>query len=140
MPHQCVRCGTMYEDGAAELLKGCSKCNGRFFFYMKKTQIEEAKKLIVDLKPEERVAIEKDVYDIVGGGLDKDKPVILDLETIRLMKPGQYELDLVNLFRGKPLIYKLEEGKYIIDIASSFKKKGEKEDFEDSKEEFKEEE
>ena len=89
---------------------------------MKKTDIEESKKLIVDLKPEERIQIEHDVIEIVGNQLDKDRPVILDLETIRLLKPGQYELDLVNLFRGKPLIYKLEEGKYIIDIASSFKK------------------
>lgn len=123
MPHQCVRCSTMYGDGSAELLKGCSKCGGRFFFYMKKKDIEEAQKLTVELKPEERKQIEKDVYDIVGDELDKDKPVILDLETIRLLKPGQYELDLVNLFRGKALIYKLEEGKYIIDLASSFMKK-----------------
>ena len=89
---------------------------------MKKADIEESKKLIVDLKPEERIQIEQDVIEIVGNQLDKDRPVILDLETIRLLKPGQYELDLVNLFRGKPLIYKLEEGKYVIDIASSFKK------------------
>ena len=135
MPHQCVRCSTMYNDGAAELLKGCSKCNSKFFFYIKKTEIEEAKKLTVDLKPEERIQIERDVYDIVGGQLDKDKPVILDLETIRLMKPGQYEIDLVNLFRGKPLIYKLEEGKYFIDIASSFKKKKDNVDEIDNNEE-----
>ncbi len=125
MPHQCVRCSIMYDDGAAELLKGCS-CGSRFFFYMKKKDIEDAKKLVVDLKPEERLQIEKDVIEIVGGNLDEDKPVILDLETIRLMKPGQYQIDLVGLFRGKPLIYRLEEGKYFIDIASSFKKKEEK--------------
>ena len=122
MPHQCVRCGTLYEDGNAALLKGCS-CGSRFFFFMKKQDIEEAKKLTIDLKPEEREQIEKDVTEMVGNQLEKDKPVILDLETIRLLKPGQYELDLVNLFRGKPLIYRLEEGKYVIDIASSFKKK-----------------
>ena len=116
----------MYDDGAAEILKGCS-CGSRFFFYIKKKHIEEAKKLTVDLKPEERVQIEKDILDIVGGDLDEDKPVILDLETIRLLKPGKYELDLISLFRGKPLIYKLEEGKYFIDIASSFRKQDEEE-------------
>ena len=31
-----------------------------------------------------------------------------------------YELDLVDLFRRKPLIYKLEDGKYIIDLVSTF--------------------
>src|SRR3989344_2384619 len=121
MPHQCVRCSTMYDDGASELLKGCN-CGSRFFFYVKKKDIETAKQLTVDLKPEERLQIEKDVKEIIGETIEDDKPVILDLETIRLMKPGKYELDIVNLFRGKPLIYKLEEGKYFIDIAASFKK------------------
>ncbi|MBS3143917.1 hypothetical protein J4446_03535, partial [Candidatus Woesearchaeota archaeon] len=32
MPHQCVRCGNMYEDGSEEILKGCS-CGSRFFFF-----------------------------------------------------------------------------------------------------------
>lgn len=121
MPHQCVRCSTMYDDGASELLKGCN-CGSRFFFYVKKKDIETAKQLTVDLKPEERLQIEKDVKEIIGETIEDDKPVILDLETIRLMKPGKYELDIVSLFRGKPLIYKLEEGKYFIDLASSFKK------------------
>ncbi len=111
----------MYDDGASELLKGCN-CGSRFFFYVKKKDIETAKQLTVDLKPEERLQIEKDVKEIIGETIEDDKPVILDLETIRLMKPGKYELDIVSLFRGKPLIYKLEEGKYFIDLASSFKK------------------
>ncbi|MFW6378610.1 MAG: OapC/ArvC family zinc-ribbon domain-containing protein [Nanoarchaeota archaeon] len=42
-----------------------------------------------------------------------------------MLKPGQYELDLINLFQQKqPLIYKLEDGKYVIDILESFKKMG----------------
>jgi len=49
-------------------------------------------------------------------------PVILDLESIRVLKPGKFEIDVVNLFsRKRPLIYKLEEGKYIIDLASTLK-------------------
>ena len=47
-------------------------------------------------------------------------PVVLDLETINILEPGKYELDLVDMFKGKPLVYRLEEGKYVIDIASSF--------------------
>lgn len=120
----------MYEDGASQLMKGCS-CGSRFFFYIKKKDIEEAKKLTIELKPEERLQIEQDVKEIVGETIEDDKPVILDLETIRLMKPGKYELDLISLFRGKPLIYKLEEGKYFIDIAASFKKLDEDQDKED---------
>lgn len=52
----------------------------------------------------------------------QDIPVILDLESVRVLKPGKYELDIVNLFSKKrPLIYKLEEGKYVIDLASTIK-------------------
>ena len=44
------------------------------------------------------------------------------MESIRVLGPGKYELDVVNLFNKKrPLIYKLEEGKYIVDLASTLK-------------------
>ena len=49
-------------------------------------------------------------------------PVVLDFESIRVIEPGKYELDLVQLFNGAPLIFKLEEGKYVIDIAESFER------------------
>ncbi|MBI3034139.1 hypothetical protein HYY72_03185, partial [Candidatus Woesearchaeota archaeon] len=48
------------------------------------------------------------------------EPVFLDLETIRVLKPGKYELDLVQLFKNEPLIYKIDEGKYVIDLVRSF--------------------
>ena len=32
-------------------------------------------------------------------------------------------MDLIDLFKGKPLVYRLEEGKYVIDLASTFKAK-----------------
>ena len=44
------------------------------------------------------------------------------MESIRIAGPGKYELDLVSLFKGEPLIFKLAEGKYMVDIAESFKK------------------
>jgi len=123
MPHQCVRCNIFYDDGAAEILKGC-KCGGRLFFFIKKDKLEQAKKVInhVNLTDNEKKQIEEDVFELVGSELDKDQPVVLDLETIRVGKPGQYELDLVHLFKGEPLIIKLEEGKYMIDVVESFKR------------------
>ncbi|MEM4244758.1 MAG: Zn-ribbon containing protein [Candidatus Nanoarchaeia archaeon] len=119
MPHQCVRCGRLYPDGSSELLQGCS-CGGRFFFYMRSKDIERAKELTTDLTQEEKEKIEKDVMDIVGETLDETQPVILDIESIRVLKPGQYEIDLVDLFKGEPLVYKLEDGKYVIDLLGTF--------------------
>ena len=120
MPHQCVKCGKMYSDGSKELLKGCS-CGSRFFFFMKKGAIERAKKLSVDLTKEDRIQIERDIEDIVELKDNfKEGPVFLDIESIRVLKPGQYEIDLINLFKKKPLVYKLGDGKYIIDLVSTF--------------------
>ena len=120
MPHQCVRCNTFYDDGSEEILKGC-KCGGKLFFYIKKEKLEQVKKEMPKLTEKEVKEVEKDVFDMVGSEIDKEKPVVLDLESIRILKPGKYELDLVHLFKNEPLIFKLEEGKYMIDIPASFK-------------------
>src|SRR3989338_3175358 len=120
--HQCVKCGMLYEDTSGELLKGCSKCGGKFFFFVRKDAFEKMKQLTVNLTKDERGEIQEDIMELTG--LDKvDNPVILDIESIRILKPGQYEIDLVDLFRGKPVVYKLEEGKYVIDLSSTFRAK-----------------
>ena len=121
MPHQCVRCNTFYEDGSQELLKGCN-CGGRLFFFIKKEKLEDMKKITeeVNLTKKDKEQIEQDVFDLVGSEIDRDQPVILDLEAIRVLRPGKYELDLVHLFKGEPLIFKVEEGKYMIDLVQSF--------------------
>jgi len=65
--------------------------------------------------------VEKDVREMIGIE-DEETPVILDLESIRISGPGKFEIDVVNLFdKNRPLIYKLDEGKYIIDLASTLK-------------------
>ena len=126
MPHQCVRCNTLYQDGSQEILKGCS-CGARLFFYIKKKDIEEGKELINNLTEEDKKNIEEDVTEIMHiKNEEEDKPVILDFEAIRVLQPGKYELDLVHLFKKDPLIIKLEEGKYIIDLGQAFKMEGEK--------------
>ncbi|MFC1723278.1 Zn-ribbon domain-containing protein [Nanoarchaeota archaeon] len=123
MPHQCVRCNTFYEDGAAEIIKGCS-CGSRLFFFVKKSALEKAKEVTENLTEEDKTQIESDVLDLVGQ--KKDEPVILDFESIRINKPGQFELDLVRLFnKDNPLVYKLAEGKYVIDIPETFQRRTE---------------
>ena len=55
MPHQCVRCNTIYTDTAAELLKGCSKCSGKLFFYIKPERLEQLKETTVQLTEDDKV-------------------------------------------------------------------------------------
>lgn len=119
MPNQCVHCGKMYEDAAKELLEGCS-CGSHFFFFVKKQQLEELKQKTIELQEVDKKKVEKDVREMIGLEEEKEAPVILDLESVRVTGPGKFELDLVNLFSKKrPLIFKLQEGKYIIDLAST---------------------
>lgn len=116
----------MYDDGAQEILQGCS-CGAKMFYYIKPEKLKEiqAKQEAEKLTQKEQTQIEKDVYDLIGDEIDTEKPVILDVESIEILKPGKYKLDLVKLFKSKePLIYKLEDGKYIVDLVDSFKKMG----------------
>lgn len=119
MPHQCVRCGSFYDDGDKTILTGCS-CGGRLFFFVKKEKLDAAKKFLPEeLKPEQKRQVEKDVLQLVNAKPD-DSPVVLDFESVRVLEPGKYELDIIKLFKGAPLVFKLEEGKYVIDIAETF--------------------
>lgn len=124
MPHQCVRCNDIYEDNAAEILNGC-KCGGKMFFFIKKEVLDKRKKQLekqgIKLSDEDADQMEKDIQEIMGIDVDKDTPVILDLESIKIVGPGKYEIDLASLFSKKPLVYSIGEGKYIIDLAGSFK-------------------
>lgn len=59
----------------------------------------------------------------MAGITDEETPVILDLESIRSVGSGKFEIDVVNLFNHKrPLIYKFDEGKYMIDLATTLKR------------------
>jgi predicted nucleic acid-binding Zn-ribbon protein len=122
MPHQCVHCGKIYPKASKELLEGCSKCKGHFFLYIKEEDLENKKEQILNLPKEEKKEVEKEIRD-VAGIKKEDSPVILDLESIRSIGSGKFEIDLVNLFNQKrPLIYKMGEGKYIVDLSSAFGK------------------
>ena len=122
MPHQCVRCSRIIPIGSKELLEGCAECGGHFFFYIKEEHLAKIKDSPpIEIPENEKDKIERDIREIAGI-VEEEAPVILDLESIRVTGDGKFEIDLVKLFRkGRPLIYKLEEGKYIIDLASTLR-------------------
>lgn len=119
MPHQCVKCSKIISSGSKEILEGCENCGGRFFFYIKDEQLKKIKENPIEIPEKEKETIEQDIREIAGI-VDEETPVILDLESVRVTGKGKFEIDIVNLFnKNRPLIYKLEEGKYIIDLAST---------------------
>jgi predicted nucleic acid-binding Zn-ribbon protein len=117
--HQCVHCGKMYPAGSKELLEGCSECGSHFFFYIKDEQYAKIRENPIEIPMQDKHQIEKDIREMAGI-IEEDTPVILDIESVRVIGSGKFEIDLVNVFNKKrPLIYKIEEGKYIIDLAST---------------------
>lgn len=71
---------------------------------------------------EEKKQVEKEIRQMAGI-TDEETPVILDIESVRISSPGKFEIDLVNLFKkDRPLVYKIGEGKYIIDLSSTLGK------------------
>jgi len=119
MPHQCVHCSKIIDVGSKEILEGCNSCGGKFFFYIRDEQaarIKESKEVpIPEFNTVDKRQVEEDVRSILKIE-DDEKPVILDLESVRVLSPGQFEIDIVSLMNRKPIVFKLSEGKYIIDI------------------------
>lgn len=124
MAHQCVHCGRILKEANKEILEGCSNCGGKFFFFIRDENLEVKKKQedlhLREFTDQEKTSIEKDVREILK--IEDDlAPVILDIESIQILGPGKFEIDLVSLMNRKPVVVKLEEGKYIIDLDSAKK-------------------
>ena len=80
MPHQCVKCNTFYAEAANEILKGCGKCGGRFFFFIKKEHLNKGPTIAEQLSSEDKVKIEEDVKEI------KKDPNKIELFTLEKKK------------------------------------------------------
>ena len=48
MPHQCLKCGKIFEEGSAQLLKGCPDCSGNRFFFTKEPLDEKQRAAITE--------------------------------------------------------------------------------------------
>ncbi len=119
MPYRCVHCTATYADASKEVLSGCV-CGSKFFFYIKQEKLEQiAQQQEPELTNEEKEQMEEELREISGLHNQPETPVFLDFESVKVLKPGKYLIDLGRLFsRNKPQIYQLEDGKYIIDLHS----------------------
>jgi predicted nucleic acid-binding Zn-ribbon protein len=48
MPHQCLKCGKIFEEGSSQLLKGCPDCSGNRFFFTKEPLDEKQRAAITE--------------------------------------------------------------------------------------------
>lgn len=143
MPHKCTRCESIFKDGAAIILNGCPKCGWNKFLYVRdETPVpEQIIKPDVpvssgQISPEASKFI-KEVDEMLG---IQDEPIKLEtktleqletpkeignrVESIRIISPGQYELNLESLLERKEIVMALkEDGTYIVHLPSVFKQK-----------------
>jgi predicted nucleic acid-binding Zn-ribbon protein len=115
MPNKCTKCGKLHPDNAEYLMEGCNECGSKFFFYVRQDVLEEIEKDVVKLSEKDLEEIEKDVREIAG---EEQETVILDLEAIRVVKPGKYKIDVMNLFNQRPLVIRTGEGRYKLDLTT----------------------
>ena len=130
MPNKCTKCGKLHEDGAEYLMNGCDECGSKFFFYIRQEILEKTEKEVEEmtksLTEKDIQEIESDIREIVPEYVKKEDTVILDLEAIRILKPGKYRIDVTNLFTQKPIVIRIGPGKYELDLTTLVAEKKEK--------------
>ncbi|MDD3136151.1 MAG: Zn-ribbon domain-containing protein [Methanoregula sp.] len=118
MPHKCTKCGREYPDGSTEILKGCGSCGGKKFIYIKDAEIH---KDVLEEKSIEEIALEskEDVLEVTGSSPKKEVEMFDRVETIRIVAPGSYELNIEKMAKSDERIVSVgTEGNYLIDIMS----------------------
>lgn len=126
MSHKCVRCGNLFEDNDASILRGCPNCGSIFFLYIKNQEdlkkLEEIEKELKEKDTSLEKEIEKKVEEKkkeVKKGKIKRK-IKFGIETVRIPREGVYEINLDALMKSRPLIV-LEKGKiYFVHLPSAF--------------------
>ena len=118
MPSKCTRCGKIHPDNAPYLLSGCDECGSKFFFYFRKEILPSAEKEMKRLSSKQMDEIEHDIREIIPEEIGERETVVLDLEAIRVISPGKYEIDVTNLFNQRPLVIRMGPGRYKLDLTT----------------------
>jgi uncharacterized protein len=127
MPHKCTKCGREYKDGSTEILKGCESCGNKKFLYVKDAEINRD---VLEEKTIDEIAEEsqQEVLEVVEPKKRKKEVEMYDrVETIRIVSPGSYELNLEKMAETDERIVSVgKEGSYIIDLMSMAKEEPKK--------------
>ena len=121
MPHKCTKCGREYKAGSTEILKGCASCGGKKFLFVKETEIN---KDVLEEKSIGEIADEshEDILEIIEPRKKEQVEMYDRVETIRIVSPGTYELNLEKMAQSDQRIVSVgKEGNYIIDLMSMAK-------------------
>jgi len=149
MPHKCTRCESIFIDGASVILSGCPNCGWNKFLYVKDEEVEqpasedaettesqehhvidETSHKEADDEPSESIV--REIDDILG--VDTDETSVTEeegerVESVRILGPGSYELNLDSLLDRKEIVMAIkEDGAYALHLGSVFKDNKDKKD------------
>lgn len=119
-----MNCGKEYEEDAQELVDGCS-CGSTLFLYQKQPEGEDDEDGTAeepDVEEDEVMEeIDEFLQDIKEDGTGaRDSKIRFDLQSIRIIEEGVYEIDLKKLLEREPLIVEVKDSKYFLHLASVF--------------------
>ncbi|MGB9903002.1 Zn-ribbon domain-containing protein [Methanothrix sp.] len=137
----CTRCKKVFDDGA-DILKGCPKCGGRMFEYIRERETLITEAMGVRRPPRRTATIATAVRDRndteeemqreqaapenpnqpIATRASQSSPEDRPIESVRITEPGRYELNLPTLFSRNELVMALKEGTYLIDLNSAFRR------------------
>ncbi len=112
MPHKCTRCGKIFKDGASEILNGCPSCGWNKFLYVTGDEASESEAINID------ELISKAEVEEKKSPKDTDPHRV---ESVKILGPGSYELNIESLLDRPEIIMALkEEGTYMVHLPSVF--------------------
>ncbi len=133
MPHKCTRCESIFKDGAAIILNGCPKCGWNKFLYVRGEEPapQPEKTGEAPAIPAAASKFIKEVDELLGTKTEQvtkseAKPLEIGerVESVRILSPGSYELNLESLLERDEIVMALkEDGTYLVHLPSIFQKK-----------------
>ena len=113
MPHQCLKCGKIFEEGSSKVLKGCPECGGNRFFFTKKPLDDKEREEInnqtskdINLKILDILGIEKNELIDKKGKWKSMKP-----NDVRKALKNQIKKETENITKSENDKIKIEEKK-----------------------------
>lgn len=125
MAHKCTKCGREFADGSNEILRGCPSCGGKKFLFVRE---EDRHKDVLEEKTTEQLSKETGEEEFeVHPEEDTVSQVFDRVESIRVVNPGSYELNLEKLAESDEMVIGIgRSDEYVVDITSMSKNKSKK--------------
>lgn len=130
MPHRCMDCKNTIESGALDLKEGCPICGCKKFQYVRPKKAVKASptvaEYVADAAEKEPAMVTEPAKHVSAEPVAEPEkaapaPEGPRIESIRIIEPGTYDINLSMLLSRKELVMSKEEGSYFVDLKSALK-------------------